>query len=199
MTALHDACQALYSGECTAAVVAGANLIFTPTTSRTLLDYRAISADGICRTFDAKATGYGRGEAVNAILIKRLDHALQDGDAVRAVIRATAVNADGKQEVHGAPRAKAQEELIRRAYAKAHIEDFSQTAFFECHGTGTQKGDKAEVTTIGNVFPNGVMIGAVRGFCHLSSFACTDTFLRLNRMSDIQRVLLVLLALSKLC
>ena len=199
MTALHDACQALYSGECNAAVVAGANLLFTPTTGRTLLDYRATSPDGICRTFDANANGYGRGEAVNALLIKRLDHALQDGDAVRAVIRATAVNADGKQEVHGAPRAKAQEELIRRAYAKAHIEDFSQTAFFECHGTGTQKGDKTEVTTIGNVFPNGVMIGAVRGSCHLSSLACTDIFLRLNRMSDIQRVLLVLLALSKLC
>jgi acyl transferase domain-containing protein len=161
MAALHDACQALYDGECKAAIVAGANLIFTPTISTTLSDYRAMASDGICKTFDAAADGYGRGEAVNAILIKRLDHAIQDGDPVRAVIRATALNCDGRQEAQGAPKARTQEEVIRDAYARAGIEEFSRTAFFECHGTGTQKGDLAEVTAIKNVFEKGIMIGAV--------------------------------------
>jgi acyl transferase domain-containing protein len=67
MTALHDACQAVYEGDCKAAIVAGANLIFTPTISTSLSDYRAMASDGICKTFDAAADGYGRGEA-NAVI-----------------------------------------------------------------------------------------------------------------------------------
>jgi acyl transferase domain-containing protein len=161
MAALHDACQALYEGDCKAAIVAGANLIFTPTISTSLSDYRAMASDGICKTFDAAADGYGRGEAVTAILIKRLDHAIRDGDPVRAVIRATALNCDGRQEPQGAPKARTQEDVIRDAYARAGIEEISRTAFFECHGTGTQKGDLAEVTAIKNVFEKGVMIGSV--------------------------------------
>ncbi|GFF29324.1 lovastatin nonaketide synthase [Aspergillus udagawae] len=162
MTALHDACQALYDGDCKAAIVAGANLIFTPMISTSLSDYRAMASDGICKTFDAAADGYGRGEAVTAILIKRLDHAIRDGDPVRAVIRATALNCDGRQEPQGAPKARTQEEVILDAYARAGIEEISRTAFFECHGTGTQKGDLAEVTAIKNVFEKGIMIGSVK-------------------------------------
>ncbi|KAF7189209.1 Highly reducing polyketide synthase gloL [Pseudocercospora fuligena] len=162
MTALHSACQALYSDECSAAIVAGSSLNLTPTLTDSLAVYRAVSAGGICKTFDADANGYGRGEAVNAILIKKLDDAMRDGDAIRAVIRATATNSDGRQEVSGAPKEEAQESVIRKAYAKAGIQDFSKTAFVECHGTGTQKGDTTEAAAIASVFTDGIMIGAVK-------------------------------------
>ncbi|KAJ5097819.1 type I iterative polyketide synthase [Penicillium argentinense] len=162
MTALHHACQAVDSGECEMAVVAGVNLILTPTTSTSMSAYGAISPSGLCKTFDASADGYGRGEAVNAIFIKRLEAAMQGEDPVRAVIRATGINSDGNSPMVGVPRPETQERLIRTVYEKAAIGDFSQTAFFECHGTGTQKGDVIETSVIAKIFKNGLLMGSVK-------------------------------------
>ncbi|CAG8370997.1 unnamed protein product [Penicillium salamii] len=162
MTALHEACQAIKSGECDSAIVAGTNLILTPTTSITMSDYGALSVSGMCKTFDAAADGYGRGEAVNAVFIKKLDVALEENDPVRAVIRATAINSDGRAPMAGVPRAEGQEQVIRSAYRKAGIDDLSQTGFFECHGTGTQKGDVIETSVVANLFKKGIHIGSVK-------------------------------------
>jgi acyl transferase domain-containing protein len=161
MVALHDACQALYSGECSSAVVAGSNLILTPTMTMSISDNMILSPDGLCKTFDASADGYGRGEAINAIYIKPLAEALRQGDPIRAVIRSTAVNCDGRTPSITTPGSEAQERLIRRAYQKAGIENISQTGFFECHGTGTIAGDTAETSVVAKVFPEGIHIGAV--------------------------------------
>lgn len=172
LVGLHEACQGLYSGECSSALVAGTNLIFTPTMTTSMSDNMVISKSGICRTFDAAADGYGRGEAVNAIFIKPLDKALQDGDPVRAVIRSSAVNCDGKTPSITTPGSAAQERLIRRAYRKAGIDKLSQTAFFECHGTGTTVGDTSETSVVANVFgKEGIYIGAV---CVLPSSFSND-------------------------
>lgn len=111
-----------------------------------------LSSNGICKTFDAAADGYGRAEGVNAIMVKLLDDALRDGDPIRAVIRSTAVNSDGRTSQVGAPSAESQQNLIRHAYKMAGIQDFSETAFVECHGTGTLVGDPVEVAAIGGVF-----------------------------------------------
>ncbi|GKZ27715.1 hypothetical protein AbraCBS73388_005445, partial [Aspergillus brasiliensis] len=163
LVGLHDACQALYMGECSSALVAGTNLIITPTTTNAVSETMALSPDGISKTFDAAADGYGRGEAVNAIYIKPLHACLRDGDPVRAVIRSTAVNCDGKTPSITTPGSQAQEALIRKAYRKARISDLSETAFFECHGTGTIAGDTAETSVIAKVFgEKGIHIGAVK-------------------------------------
>ncbi|GFF25207.1 lovastatin nonaketide synthase [Aspergillus udagawae] len=163
LVGLHEACQALYSGECSSALVAGTNLIITPTMTTSMSDNMVISKSGICRTFDAAADGYGRGEAVNAIYIKPLDAALRDGDPVRAVIRSTAVNCDGKTPSITTPGSQAQERLIRRAYRRAGITDVFNTGFFECHGTGTVAGDTAETSVVAKVFgDHGIHIGAVK-------------------------------------
>jgi acyl transferase domain-containing protein len=162
MVGLHEACQALYSGECASAIVAGSNIILTPTMTMSISDNMILSPSGLCKTFDAAADGYGRGEAVNAIYIKPLAEALRQGDPVRGVIRSTAVNCDGRTPSITTPGSQAQERLIRRAYQKAGIKDLSQTAFFECHGTGTIAGDTAETSVVAKVFPNGIYIGAVR-------------------------------------
>lgn len=107
----------------------------TPTMTMSISDNMILSPDGICKTFDASADGYGRGEAINAIYIKPLEEALRQGDPIRAVIRSTAVNCDGRTPSITTPGSEAQERLIRRAYQKAGIEDIAKTAFFECHGT----------------------------------------------------------------
>ncbi|KAF7551441.1 hypothetical protein G7Z17_g5025 [Cylindrodendrum hubeiense] len=122
-----------------------------------------LSSSGSCKTFDAGADGYSRGEAINAILIKPLEDAIRDGDPIRAVIRSTAINSSGKTAHISYPSVDAQEALIRMAYKAAGIDDFSQTPFIECHGTGTRTGDPIEAAAIARVFGgHGVYMGSVK-------------------------------------
>ncbi|KAI2827547.1 hypothetical protein CBS147345_6499 [Aspergillus niger] len=130
LVGLHEACQGLRSGHCSAAVVAGTNLILTPTMTSVMNQNGVLSPSGKCQTFDRNADGYGRGEAVNAVYIKRLTDALKDGDSVRAVIRSTAVNFDGRTAVMTNPSGLAQEALIRTAYKQAQIDRICDTGFF---------------------------------------------------------------------
>lgn len=89
---LHIACTALITGECDGAIIAGANLIQSPEVHMATVKTGVISGTSQCHTFDASADGYGRGEGVGAIYLKRLSDALRDGDTVRSVIRGTAAN-----------------------------------------------------------------------------------------------------------
>ncbi|RDA92383.1 hypothetical protein CP533_4725 [Ophiocordyceps camponoti-saundersi (nom. inval.)] len=164
LVALHQACHAIQRGECSSAVVAGCNLLMAPTIFIVMTVKGVISADASCKSFDAEANGYGRAEAVNAVYIKPLRDALRDGNPIRAIIRGTAVNSDGKTSGFSAPSAVAHEDLIRRAYSAAGIDNFSETAYVECHGTGTAVGDPVEAAGIGNVFggDRGVYIGSVK-------------------------------------
>lgn len=125
-----------------------------------------LSPSGICRTFDEKADGYGRGEAIDAIYIKPLDAAIRDNDPIRAVIRATSSNCDGRTPSISTPGSQSQASLIRKAYAAAGIQNLCDTAFFECHGTGTTVGDVAEASVVADLFKErGILIGAVSTRC----------------------------------
>ena len=99
-----------------------------------------LSSTGLCKTFDAHADGYARGEPVSAIYVKKLSDAIRDGDPIRSVIRSTCINSGGKASTLTAPNAAAQEALMRRGHELAGISDFSRTAMIECHGTGTAVG-----------------------------------------------------------
>jgi acyl transferase domain-containing protein len=110
-----------------------------------------LSPDGRCFSFDSRGNGFGRGEGVVALLIKPLSAALKDGNMIRAVLRATASNQDGRTSILTQPSSSAQESLIRHVYAKAGL-DFESTRFFEAHGTGTAVGDPIEMDAIGRVF-----------------------------------------------
>lgn len=163
LTALHLACDAIRLGNCSSALVAGSSLIFSPSMTLAFSDQGIISPTGTCKTFDASADGYARGEAINMIYIKKLSDAIEAGDPIRAVIRATAANSDGRTPGVMNPSPEAQEALIRRAYDVAGIRDFSQTAFVECHGTGTQVGDPLETAAVAKVFgEKGVLITSVK-------------------------------------
>jgi acyl transferase domain-containing protein len=138
----------------------------SPGMTTAMTEKGVLSPDGSCKTFSADANGYARGEAISAIFIKPLADAIDDGNPVRAVIRATASMNDGKGTASGisVPNDIVQEAMIRRAYELAGITDYSKTAFVECHGTGTSIGDPIEARAVGRVFgpSGGVHIGSVK-------------------------------------
>lgn len=74
------------------------------------------------------------------MVVKRLSDAIRDGDVIRAVIRGSGINADGKTPSVTQPSSIAQADLIRDTYDAAGL-DLSDTGYFECHGTGTPVGD----------------------------------------------------------
>lgn len=113
-----------------------------------------LSPTSTCHTFDVQADGFGRAEGITALYLKRLSDALKDGSPIRGVIRASAINTNGKGLGITHPSTVGQEAVIRQAYAKAGL-DFTETAYVECHGTGTPVGDPIEVSAIGNVFACG--------------------------------------------
>ncbi|KAI1761562.1 fatty acid synthase S-acetyltransferase [Hypoxylon sp. FL1150] len=163
LVGLNEACMAISRGDCEAALIGGVNLILSPTMTAAMTEQGIISKDGSCKTFSADADGYARGEAVTAIYVKPLSDAIRDGNPVRAVIRATSHNVDGKTPGMSQPSTDAQEALMRRAYKVAGITDFSQTAMVECHGTGTPTGDPIEAKAVARVFgESGVYIGSVK-------------------------------------
>ncbi|KAL2272316.1 hypothetical protein FJTKL_06945 [Diaporthe vaccinii] len=151
LVALHLAVQSIRSGETTQALVGATNLILMPETSNHLSTLTFLSPDAKSKAFDASANGYARGEGVCVILVKSLAKALEDGDSIRAVIRGTAVNHDGRTPGINLPSSTAQEAMIRSAYANAGL-GFSETGYFEAHGTGTAAGDPLETAAVGRVF-----------------------------------------------
>ncbi|KAL2166565.1 hypothetical protein VTG60DRAFT_2512 [Thermothelomyces hinnuleus] len=167
LTALHQGCQSLRTGESNMAIVGGANIMFNPDMFLAMSSMTLISKDGKSYAFDSRANGYGRGEGSATVILKRLDDALRDGDPIRAIIRESGVNQDGKTETITTPSGEAQEALVRDCYRRAGL-DPAHTAYFEAHGTGTPTGDPIEVAAIASVFkdsrPDGqpLRIGSVK-------------------------------------
>lgn len=151
LVAVHLACQALRSGECRMALAGGVNLILSPDLYVALSHSRMLAPDGRCKTFDASADGFARGEGCGMVVLKRLSDAQADGDRVLAVIRGSAVNQDGPSSGLTAPNGPAQEAVIREALARAGVAPH-EVGLVEAHGTGTQLGDPLEVQALGAVF-----------------------------------------------
>ena len=122
--------------------------------SFTLTCYSFLNGDGRSYSFDAIGEGYGRGEGIGIVVLKRLTDALRDGDAIRAVVRNTGLGQDGKTAGITLPSGEAQASLIESVYARASL-DPHDTAYVEAHGTGTVAGDYAELGTIAKVFGSG--------------------------------------------
>ncbi|KAF5620208.1 polyketide synthase [Fusarium sp. NRRL 52700] len=149
--AFHQAIKAIKAGDCDSAIVASANLILSPEPHIAAAKSGVLSSTGMCLTFDESANGYGRAEGVNSIYIKRLSAAVKDGNPIRAVIRGSALNANGRTPGISLPDTDFQELAMRKAYQDSDL-DVSGTDYVECHGTGTAVGDPIEVEAIGRVF-----------------------------------------------
>ncbi|KAH6981906.1 hypothetical protein BKA56DRAFT_720122 [Ilyonectria sp. MPI-CAGE-AT-0026] len=167
LVSVHLAAQSLRSGEASLAIAAGAGMILTPNTIMPMTALNFLSPDGKCFTFDSRANGYGRGEGIGVVILKRLSDAIRDNDTIRAVIRGSKVNQDGHTTGITLPSKEAQVANIRSLYDSAGL-DFNQTAYVECHGTGTQAGDWRELKAISEslgserAIDNPIVVGSVK-------------------------------------
>jgi acyl transferase domain-containing protein len=124
----------------------------SPFATIAIIEHGVLSPEASVKAFNSAANGYARGEAVNAIYIKKLDDAVRDSNPIHAVIRGTSSNCDGKTPGISNPSSEAHEALIRKAYEVAGLKDYGETAMVKYHGTGTPVGDPLEVNAITNVF-----------------------------------------------
>ena len=150
LVAVHLACQSIWNGECSLAIAGGANAMIAPTMTIAESKGGFLSSDGRCKTFDASANGYARGEGAAVVLIKPLSQAQADGDPIYALIRGTAVTQDGHTNGITVPNPAAQETAMRLAYQRAGVLP-QHVQYVEAHGTGTPVGDPLEARAIGNV------------------------------------------------
>ncbi|KUI44755.1 polyketide synthase [Mycobacterium sp. GA-1199] len=167
LVAIHQACQALRLGECDLALAGGVNVLLTPATMITFSSAHMLAPDGRCKTFDAAADGYVRGEGCGVIVIKRLEDAIRDGDQIRAVIRGSAINQDGASGGLTVPNGVAQQRVISDALKSAGVEP-GAVGYLEAHGTGTSLGDPIEAQAAGAVLGDGreasrpLLLGSVK-------------------------------------
>ena len=129
----------------------GGNIIWDPTNLVAKSNLNFISPDSRCFSFDHRAIGYAPGEGVGVVILQRLSDAIRDNNCIRAVIRSTGTNSDGRTPGISQPSPLAQEQLIRTTYSKAGLSLIS-TRFFEAHATGTALGDPIEAAAIGAAF-----------------------------------------------
>ena len=184
LVAIHHACRDLQDSTVSTAIAGGVNLILSPRTTTKLCHLQALSPDGLCKTFDADANGYVRGEGCGVVILKRLEQAVQDNDQVLAVIRGSAINHDGKSNGLTAPNGQVQEKLIERALEQADISP-EQIQYVEAHGTGTSLGDPIEVNALGRAYGRGhsmespLHIGSVKtNIGHLEAAAGVAGFIK---------------------
>ncbi|GFE67449.1 type I polyketide synthase [Chroococcus sp. FPU101] len=177
LLAVHLACQSLRSKECHLALAGGVNLMLSPEPMIGFCKLKALSVDGRCKTFDAEADGYGRGEGCGIVVLKRLSDAIANRDNILSIILGSAVNHDGQSNGLTAPNGSAQEAVIRMALSNAKINPL-QVQYLETHGTGTPLGDPIEVLALGKVLSEGrnknnpLKIGSVKtNFGHLEAAA----------------------------
>ncbi|MEZ4867755.1 MAG: SDR family NAD(P)-dependent oxidoreductase [Caldilineaceae bacterium] len=164
LVALHLAVMSLRANECPLAIVGGVQLMISPTVSVGLSRMQALAPDGRCKTFDAAADGYGRGEGCGIVVLKRLSDAQRDGDQILAVIRGSAINHDGPASGLTVPNRQAQEALLRQALKNARVEAH-EVSYIDAHGTGTALGDPIEVRALAAVMgerPTPLLIGSVK-------------------------------------
>lgn len=167
LVSVHQACQSLRLRECNLALAGGINLMISPETTIGLCKMRALTTDNRCKTFDAKADGYVRGEGGGLVVLKRLSEALADEDNILAVIRGSATNHDGLTNGLTAPNGQAQEAVIQQALHNARVSP-EAIQYVEAHGTGTALGDPIEVLALGKVLGqnrqqnNHLMVGSVK-------------------------------------
>lgn len=150
LAAVHLACQSIRNGECSMALAGGSNIILSPAHSIAFTKAGVLAPDGKCKTFDAQANGYVRGEGGGMIILKSYSKALVDGDPILALIPGSAMSQDGRTNGLMAPSSESQEKLLADAYKASGVFP-GDVQYVETHGTGTLLGDFMEVTALGSI------------------------------------------------
>ncbi|MER7794330.1 amino acid adenylation domain-containing protein, partial [Streptomyces sp. NPDC097640] len=165
LVTIHQACLAIRNGDCDVAVAGGVNITSHPAKYLQLAWRGFLAEDGRCRSFGEGGTGYVPSEGSGAVLLKRLDAALADGDRILAVVKASAVNHGGSGRGFNVPNPKAQGDLVRTALDRAGLRP-ADLDYLEAHGTGTALGDPVEIAGMMRAFqgdvPELLPIGSVK-------------------------------------
>ncbi|MGB5927452.1 MAG: beta-ketoacyl synthase N-terminal-like domain-containing protein, partial [Cyclobacteriaceae bacterium] len=164
LVAAHLGLNSLQSRESDMAMVAGVNLLLDNSMDSVFTEAGMLSPDHQCKTFDAGANGYVRGEGCGVVLLKRLSDAQRDGDRVYALIKGSAINQDGTTNGITAPNGLSQQAVIREAAARAGVHP-ADLGYIETHGTGTSLGDPIEVNALSSLLkdsPKPCHLGAVK-------------------------------------
>ena len=154
LVAVHQAVAALQRGEVELALAGGVQTALSPSVAKFMAEYGMLSKTGRCRTFDAAADGFVRGEGCGMVVLKRLPDAEEDGDRIWGVIRGSAVNQNGASAALTVPNGIAQEQLLQEALSRAGLAP-ADVDYVEAHGTGSQLGDPIEVRAVAAVFGRG--------------------------------------------
>lgn len=155
LVTVHAATQSLLAYECSMALAGGVSVNYRQGVGYFYQPGMILSPTGECRAFDAQAQGTTLGQGCGVVLLKRLEDAQADGDNILAVIRATAINNDGREKIsYTAPSEDGQAEVITTAHVLADIESDS-IGYVETHGTGTLLGDPIEVAALTRAFKPG--------------------------------------------
>ncbi|MEL6570926.1 MAG: amino acid adenylation domain-containing protein [Pseudomonadota bacterium] len=166
LVAVAQAVQALRNGDTDAALAGGVSITFPQKRGYLYMESGMASSDGLCRPFDADASGTVFGHGAGVIVLKRLEDALRDGDHIHAVIRGVGLNNDGADKMsYTAPSVKGQADAIRAAQRDGGVHP-SQIGYVECHGTGTPLGDPIEIAGLAQAFGENdgqCALGAVKG------------------------------------
>lgn len=151
LVAIHNARQALLAQETSLVIAGGVNVMIGPELTRVLHQSGVLSSDGCCRSFDDAAAGYGRGEGAGIIILKRKSDALRHHDRILAILKGSAVAADGHTNGMMAPNPIAQEMVAHKALKAAKVSARS-VSYIEAHATSTPVGDSTECLAMSNVY-----------------------------------------------
>ena len=151
LVSVSEAVNSIQSGRCDVALAGASSLTF-PNTGYLYSEGLVSSPDGHVRPFDEKAGGTLFGDGIGAVVLKRLDDALKDGDRIMAVVRGAAVTNDGRDKAgYSAPASAAQQRAIVRAQRRAGVTS-DQISYVECHATATHVGDAIEMRGLKEAF-----------------------------------------------
>ncbi len=164
LVAIHMACQAILSGECTVALAGGVRIEMPQKNGYFYEEGMVESHDGHVRAFDADARGTVLGNGIAVVALKRIESAIEDRDHIYAIVKGSAINNDGRRKVgYTAPSVDGQAEVIRFAYQAANVEP-ETISYLETHGTGTILGDPIEIEALKKAFNSDI-----RQFCAIGS------------------------------
>lgn len=147
LVATHLACQSIWNGESSMALVGGVNYMLAPESSVLMSKGKFLSTHSRCKAFDSDAAGYVRGEGAGIVILKPLDEAIKDNDRIYATIVGTGTNQDGRTNGITVPNPDSQLQLINKIYTDSSI-DRDKIHYVEAHGTGTAVGDPIEFKTL---------------------------------------------------
>jgi acyl transferase domain-containing protein len=182
LVSIDQACKGLWMDDCKMALAGGVNLLLFQDSTALFSSLNILSPDCRCKSFDAAANGTVRGEGCGVVVLKKLSDALQDGDHIHAVIKATGVNQGGLSSGPTVPHGPSQEMLLKEVWKKAGLSETGPD-YIEAHGTGTEIGDPIEMNSIIHLLPKErktpVFIGTVKSnLGHLEAAAGVAGFIK---------------------